>query len=279
MIIVRALMAWPELLAVTGGHSFDGNAFTGLVDSVASTLSWTGRQVSAADADTLLTATNAGAFAAVLLYDLPGLDLRRGHRPTPVGPDPATRRRLSEWLDAGQGLVALHHALAGWPAWDGWAAALGGRFLYAPGALRGEQLPASGYRWASVAIDVVADHPVCDGVESFVIDDELYRCPVFESEVAPLLSTTADPSTTAMIDTFAAVIDGVQRPASAGPGSRLVGWATSAGRSPIVYLQPGHGPATMAHPMYRRLVANACRWVASTEAHEWAGSRGRDVRP
>ena len=40
--------------------------------------------------------------------------------------------------------------------------------------------------------------------------------------------------------------------------------------SPLVYLQPGDGPATYADPNYRRLVENAIRWTASPEARAWA---------
>ena len=37
-------------------------------------------------------------------------------------------------------------------------------------------------------VDVAApEHPVCAGVESFDVDDELYLCPVFEDRVTPLL--------------------------------------------------------------------------------------------
>ena len=54
------------------------------------------------------------------------------------------------------------------------------------------------------------------------------------------------------------------------PGSRLVGWAKPAGGSPLVYLLPGHGPDTMRHLSYRRLIRNAVAWVASDAAREWA---------
>lgn len=53
-------------------------------------------------------------------------------------------------------------------------------------------------------------------------------------------------------------------------GSNLVGWTKRARRSPLVYLQPGDGPATYANIYYRRLIENAIRWVASPEALAWA---------
>jgi hypothetical protein len=45
-------------------------------------------------------------------------------------------------------------------------------------------------------------------------------------------------------------------------GSALLGWAKCVANSRLVYVLPGHGRATMEHPAYRRLVANALAWVA-----------------
>jgi type 1 glutamine amidotransferase len=56
------------------------------------------------------------------------------------------------------------------------------------------------------------------------------------------------------------------------PSSSLICWATVAGRSPLVYIQPGDSASTFAIPQYRRLMANAIAWVASPAAHEWAAA-------
>jgi uncharacterized protein len=55
-------------------------------------------------------------------------------------------------------------------------------------------------------------------------------------------------------------------------GSNLVGWCKRARKAPLVYLQPGDGPATYADANYRRLIANAIRWVASPDAKAWAAA-------
>jgi type 1 glutamine amidotransferase len=146
---------------------------------------------------------------------------------------------------------------------------LGGRFLYAPGRLRGTDVPASGYRMATYGVDVVdPDHPVCAGVEPFEVTDELYLCPVFEAEVTPLLATDADVSAATMIDSYRAVRFGERAPATEQPGSRLVGWARDHGPSRVVYLLPGHSGETMQNPQYRRLLVNACAWVARRPPHD-----------
>jgi type 1 glutamine amidotransferase len=261
-----------RLLAVTGGHRVDLDAFAAMVDAVSAELGWAWVHAEQPAAQRWLRPEHAGVWDAILLHDLPGLRLARGAEPTPDGPDGSVRRAVAELLQRGQGIVATHHALAGWPAWDGWADVLGGRFLYAPGELRGRSWPSSGYRMDRYRVSVVDPaHPVCDGVTSFELDDELYLCPVFDSEVAPLLVTDADLDASAMISTYDEVRHGVRAPATGHPvGTDLVGWAKSAGASPVVYLLPGHGAPTMEHADYRRLLRNALGWVASPQAHEWA---------
>jgi hypothetical protein len=56
-------------------------------------------------------------------------------------------------------------------------------------------------------------------------------------------------------------------------GSSLVAWAKTAGKSPLVYLQFGDGPATYADPSFRRTLLNAIEWTASAEAREWVRTR------
>ena len=93
-------------------------------------------------------------------------------------------------LSAGLGLVMTHHALAGWPAWGGWAEVMGGRFHYAPGRLRGIDWPSSGTRITSYTAQIIEPtHPVCAGLDDFELTDELYCCPVFEGDVVPLIRT------------------------------------------------------------------------------------------
>lgn len=44
--------------------------------------------------------------------------------------------------------------------------------------------------------------------------------------------------------------------------SDVIGWAREEQASRLVYLQPGDGPETYAHPAYRLLLRNALRGVA-----------------
>jgi type 1 glutamine amidotransferase len=262
---------------VTGGHQVDLDAFLALADEACAAA--LARRVHAVQptAQQWLRADAGARWTAVLLYDIAGLRLRRGEAPAPVGPSVEVIGDLDAMLDAGVGLVVLHHALASWPAWDGWAEAVGGRFLYAPGELRGRRWPSSGTCRARYTARVVdPDHPVCAGVGDLVLDDETYLCPVFEHDVVPLLRGDFSRDPRRFVSTYEHVVVGeAMAPDCTGhpTGSDLVAWATSAGSSPIVYVQPGDSAATLAVPGYRRLVANALKWVASPRARAWALAR------
>jgi len=253
-----------RLLAVTGGHRFDNDAFMAMLDDVCLQLGWEWEHAAQPAAQRLLRPEHAGEWDAIVLHDLPGLTLARGEEPKPHGPTADVRAGVLGMLAAGQGIVATHHALAGWPAWDEWAEVLGGRFCYSPGTLRGQKVPASGYRMDTYRVDVADPrHPVTDGVESFEVTDELYLCPVLADEVTPLLCTPADTSPETMIDTYREVCSGEQVAAPDQPSSPLLGWTRDHRASRVVYLLPGHTATTMGHPMYRRLLANACAFVAT----------------
>ncbi len=264
-----------RVLAITGGHRVDLPAFTGMLAAIGAERNWAFAHAEQPAAQRWLGPEHLDSFDAILCHDLPGLVLRRGSVPTPAGPRPGQARRWAELLDAGQGVVFLHHALAGWPGWPGWAEVLGGRYLYAPGRLRGQDWPDSGFRYARYTARVAApDHPVCAGLGEFELSDELYCCPVFADEVVPLLRAD-DVAPGPFQETFHEVL-GTPR---AGPAwqhpapSDLVAWAKPAGRSPVVYVQPGDGAATFADPNFRRLLGNALDWVASPPAHAWAQAR------
>ena len=190
-------------------------------------------------------------------------------------PPPAyVREGLEALLTAGKGVVALHHALAGWPGWDAYGEWLGGRFLYRPGAVRGRPVLDSGYRHdVRHTVSVLADHPVTAGLPtSFAMTDELYLAEVFEDAVEPLLRSDFSfeasrfHSAAAAMDGRPGTNEGWRHP----PGSPLIGWVKRAINSPLVYLQPGDGASAYDDANFRRLVENAIRWVASPDALAWA---------
>src|SRR5690606_12644621 len=105
--------------------------------------------------------------------------------PRLVAPDPDFVREYLAMLDAGIGMVYLHHAIAAWPAWPQYAEIVGGRFHYRPAQLRTTSWPDSGYRHqVTHRVSKVGSHPVTESIpQHFEITDELYLCPVFEDDI------------------------------------------------------------------------------------------------
>ncbi|CAN0496610.1 unnamed protein product, partial [Phaeothamnion confervicola] len=114
-----------DALVVTGGHPFEPEPFFAVFDSLDG-VEWTG------------AGTPATGHDVVVFYDMPGLQFTRADPPVVLGqPTTAQRDVFHRLTDDGVGLVFLHHAVAGWPAWHEYAELVGGRFHYVPGELDG----------------------------------------------------------------------------------------------------------------------------------------------
>jgi type 1 glutamine amidotransferase len=264
-----------RVLLVTGGHPFDREPFLAVFDANPD-VEWTHLEQPEAAARLSTAAADADV---VVFYDMPGVAFTGDEPPvrTPA-PDPAVVDGFGSMTARGVPMVFLHHAIAGWPAWDDYARMIGGRFHYAAARFDGASYPDSGYAFdVTHRVEVVdAAHPVCRGVEAgFTLTDELYLFPVLESEVVPLLRSDATFTDEHFFSADLAIRgkrnsrDGWSHP----PGSALVGWVKNAGRSPVVYLQFGDGPATYADENYRLVLANAIRWAGSPEARRWVSHR------
>jgi type 1 glutamine amidotransferase len=246
-----------DVLVVTGGHPFEAEPFFAVFDALDG-IRWQH------------ATTPATGHDVVVFYDMPGLRFTGGGDPPVELVEPtATQRAVIEQLCAdGAGLVFLHHAVAGWPAWPAYAELIGGRFAYQPQPLAGVDFPDSGYRFdVTHTVEVLApEHPVCAGLgDSFTITDELYCFPVLEDRVTPLMRTTFPMDSSGFWSADEAIRgrrnsnDGWTHPR----GSDLVAWTRAAGDSTLVYLQFGDGPATYADPAYRRALRNAIHWTAA----------------
>ena len=253
-----------NVLVAVKGHPFDRNALGAVFEEME------GVQASFVDqpaAGRMMNPDAMAGFDALVLYDMPGIDFRAADGPGFVEPEPQVKAGFRALLESGMGVVALHHAIAGWPAWPEYADWLGGRFLYQPAVLRGEQTLDSGYRHevAYEAQAVAAGHPVLEGVpDRFPLRDELYLYEVFEADVQPLLRARHAFTRDNFYSAAQAIAgrmfsnEGWDHP----PGSDLIGWTRQVLGSRLVYLQPGDGPETYDNPHYRRLVRNAIAWVA-----------------
>lgn len=256
-----------HVLLVTKGHPFEREPFLAIFDHLVDTGAITYEHVEHPEARRRLHPDRVHADA-VVFYDMPGLTFTRADPPLELDtPDEELIAGFEAMLDAGVGLVFLHHAIASWPAWPRYAEIVGGRFHYAAGELWDRRWPDSGYLLeVDHTVEVLApEHPVCAGLpERFELHDELYLIPPLLPGITPLLRTTF-PMTHEHFHCTDAAIRGRRNEHgdwTHPDGPDLLGWTHVVGRSPIVYLQPGDGPSSYADANVRRLIANAIGFVA-----------------
>lgn len=152
-------------------------------------------------------------------------------------------RSLRAFVDAGRGVVALHHSIVDYTSWPWWyEEVIGGKYY---------EKPLPGHEASHYQHDVMLvcrpvkgreNHPVIRGVGDLVTLDEAYRGMWHSPRITVLMET--------------------DHPLNDKPvvylGPRENGRA--------VYIQLGHGPETMNHPGYRLLIHNAVHWAAGRAA-------------
>ena len=257
-----------RVLLVTKGHPFEREPFLAIFDHLTDTGAISYEHVEHPEAQQRLHPERLGAIDAIVFYDMPGLQFTRADPPLLLEPpSDELQRGFEGLLDAGVGMVFLHHAIASWPMWHRYAEIVGARFHYGPGELWGTPWPDSGYLLeVDHTVEVLApDHPVCAGLPpTFQMHDELYLIPPVLPGVTPLLRTRFSMTDDHFFSADAAIRgrinsrDGWTHPA----GPDLIGWTHVVQRSPVVYLQPGDGPSSYADPNVRRLISNAIGFVA-----------------
>jgi uncharacterized protein len=264
-------------VVLVGGHPYDDAAFAELLASLDDVVCEVVAHPEAADL--VADPERICATADVLVhYDMAGLRFRRGELPELLPTPPAVVAGYESLWATGFPMVVLHHAVASWPTWAGWAEAVGARFHYVPSTLRGEPWPDSGYCHdvAQRLTPIDAAHPMAIGLDrGFDLTDETYLCPVLTDRITPVLATDA-PLDDRHTWSAARAVTGHRNERTGWrhpPGVGVAAWTTTAGRSPVAVIQPGDGPGAFANPAYRRLVANAIAWaVAHAPAAAGAGN-------
>lgn len=163
-------------------------------------------------------------FDVLVLYDLNNVE------------DARDRENLRNFLEAGKGVVVLHHAIADNQKWAWWyEEVVGGRYLLQPEG----DLPATTYKHdVSFTVRRVGDHPITEGIDRFQIVDEAYKRLWISPNVRVLLET--------------------DNPLNDKP----MAWISPYAKSRVVYIQLGHGREAHENPAYRELVRNAILWAA-----------------
>ena len=101
-----------RVLVITGGHPFETDPFFEIFDSFEN-VDWFHEKHP--KAEYFLNPDECHDIDAIIFYDIPGVDLRRNSEPPVVctDPTPEYKEKFEKLLESGQGLVFLHHAIAG----------------------------------------------------------------------------------------------------------------------------------------------------------------------
>jgi len=217
-----------RVLVTTGGHRFDAKAFYALFDAMP--------DVTYAKADfpqdfNLLKPGLEKKYDVVVRYD------------SVQNVPPQQNQDFVELLKTGIGLVSLHHNILAQRNWPEYTKIIGGKWLDQETELSGKKYPKS-ISTQGQDIDIVVvdkDHPITQGVSDFTIHDELYGGLYIAPHLHVLLTN--------------------EHPLS----SHQIAWVTQYGKSPVAYIQLGHGGQAYSNPNYARLLHNAIQWAAAVK--------------
>jgi type 1 glutamine amidotransferase len=211
-----------RVLVATGGHGYDPSFYS--VFNAYPDLRWS-HAVSQRDA---FKPGMADRFDVLVVYDLAN----------ELGE--AERQNLRAFVDAGKGVVALHHSIVDytdWPWW--WQEVIGGKYFEKP---LGEHAASHYKEGVPVHAKIVPgkeNHPVVRGLGDLVTVDECYNGMWHSPKITVLMESTSACNDKPLV--------------YLGPHPK------------VVYIQLGHDTFTHEHPGYRQLVHNAILWAASRE--------------
>lgn len=144
-----------------------------------------------------------------------------------------TDRAIEKFVDAGGGVVALHHASA--TGSKSWTQLLGARFAGHPAI-------------TELTVFIADDkHPVTAGLKDFKITDEPYKHTLADVQRHVLARFKDRP--------------GDKDPKAATANLDIV-WTREVGKGKVVYCALGHGKPAWSNPAWQKLVAQAVCWTA-----------------
>ena len=210
------LLAPLRVLVVTGGHDYPTSFYTLFENPIE--FEWD----HAISNHAAFRSDIRGKYDVLVLYDL-SLEISE-----------AEKKNLTDFVMSGKGIVALHHAIIDYPAWEWWwRDVVGGKFFSKPeGAV-----PASTFEHdQDISVEPVGNHPILTGISAMRINDETYKGMWISPKVQVILKT--------------------DNPTADGP----LAWVSPFNESRVVYIELGHGELAHRHAGYRRLVHNAILW-------------------
>ncbi len=145
---------------------------------------------------------------------------------------------LKDFVESGKGVVSIHHSIVDYTSWPWWyEEVIGGKFFTQAEGSHPKSEYKEGVDFAVKPAKGLGGHTVIRGVGPLVVHDEVYS-KMWHSDKITVLMETDEPL-----------------------NDRPVVYIGPHPKSRSVYIQLGHGDATMRHPGFRRLVRNAILWT------------------
>jgi len=215
-----------RVLLTTGGHGFEAEPFYGMFDAMPD-VEYTKAELPK-DAG-LLKPGLEKQYDCIVMYDMVGAIT------------PEEQKAFVELLQAGIGVVSLHHNLGAHRDWDEFRKIIGGKFILSDQVIDGKQYKQTPWSHGEdLKVTVVdKDHPITQGVGDFAIHDETYG-PFYTAPGIHVLLKTDHPK-----------------------NNPELAWTTSYGKSRVFYLMLGHDSAAYGNPNYRKLVNQGIRWATA----------------
>lgn len=150
------------------------------------------------------------------------------------------RKAFVGLLNAGIGVVSLHHNVGAHANWDEFRKIIGGKFIFQDCEIDGKKYAKSPWADGQHMRIHVADkeHPITQGLEDFEVHDEAYGTFYVAPDVHVLLTTdyaTCNPQ---------------------------IAWTREYGKSRVAYLMLGHDNVAWSNPNYPKILGRAIQWAA-----------------
>jgi len=216
-----------RVLLITGKTNVGDKGFFAMFDAMPGVRCTAVRYPAAAE---LLRPELKNDYDVIVLYDKAEGGLK-----------PQQQQAFAALLQAGIGVVALHHTIVSHQDWMEYGKIIGGHYYLNEKSINGKTIPRSEVftKMSELRVSVAdAAHPITRGLQDFTIQDERFRNVEHDPDIQVLL-TTDHPE-----------------------NDREVAWVKTYGNSRVFYLLFGHDHHAQDHPTYSDLVARGIRWAA-----------------
>jgi len=151
------------------------------------------------------------------------------------------KQNFLDLLNEGKGIIFLHHSLVSYQNWDEFENIIGGRYYQSTNKEDSLKFTQSTYKHdVEIPVQIVnKNHPITNGLNDFIIHDEIYGKYKILPNVKPILTTTHPES------------------------ENVIGWTNNYGKSRIVYIQLGHDHNSFDDRNYRQLIKQSIDWVVN----------------